>query len=389
MKIVIIGAGIAGIYTAYILITVYKINKNNIIILDKNNYIGGRCLEKSFHDTKILLGSGIFEINNTHLIKLLDNLNIKYSSFTSNMITKLDVSDRIKTFNNYKQQIIKTYTENKSFIDSNNLTFRQFILYYFDNNFLNTFLEITEYSDYLESSVYFAIYIYDIDNMFISPNQTLYYINNGWSELFNKLLNFINKDNIILESSVNYISKNDNYFSLKYSKNNQIIDINNISLLFVCADLSIKNITFNNIDVSFLNNIGSCPFFRCFAYSKDEIPPEKNKKRKLNSFHDKQIPMNNNVIMYIYSDNDKAYTCNNIFINNPSTNTLNNILKENYDDYIWKYWDHGVHFYKNNNLYNYNRQTDKIFFLGEFTSHKWQGYMEGAILSVDNFFNIS
>lgn len=385
MKIIIIGAGIAGIYCAYVLINIYKINKDFITIIDKNNYIGGRCLQKSFHNTNILLGSGIFEEDNTHLINLLNSLDIKYSSFVSTMKTKYDEPDLIKLFNDSKQKIIDTYTKNKEFVDSNNLSFRQFILHFFDQSFLKTFLEITEYSDYLEASTYYAIYTYDIDNMFIEPNQKLFFINNGWSELFNKLLLSINNHNILLDSTVNFISKNNNHFSIKYSKNNFIHSIDNISMVFVCGDLSIKNIHFENINTDFLNNIGSCPFFRCFAYSKNII---NTKKQKLDSFHDKQIPMNQNVIMNIYSDNDKAFTCNNIFANNPSVSVLNNILKENYDDYIWKFWEHGVHFYKNNNLYHFNR-SDKIYFLGEMTAHEWQGYMEGAILSINNFFNIS
>ena len=62
---IIVGCGISGLYSAFLL------NKNNkIIVLEKNNYIGGRILETQFHNTTIKLGAGIAQEKSSNVINL-------------------------------------------------------------------------------------------------------------------------------------------------------------------------------------------------------------------------------------------------------------------------------------------------------------------------------
>ena len=51
---IILGGGISGIYSSYILSKKY-----NVLILEKNDYMGGRIKEVDFHGTLIKLGAGI------------------------------------------------------------------------------------------------------------------------------------------------------------------------------------------------------------------------------------------------------------------------------------------------------------------------------------------
>jgi phytoene dehydrogenase-like protein len=51
---IIIGGGLAGLTINY-----YLTNKYKTLLLEKNNFIGGRAIEGKFHGEHIKLGAGI------------------------------------------------------------------------------------------------------------------------------------------------------------------------------------------------------------------------------------------------------------------------------------------------------------------------------------------
>ena len=105
---IIIGGGIGGLYSAYELLK--KNNKLNILLLEKNNYLGGRI--KTFrkninnHDYQFEEGAGRF--NNYHklLFKLLKELNLDKYIIKINSDIKFAPSDN--TYKNKEQFIGKT-----------------------------------------------------------------------------------------------------------------------------------------------------------------------------------------------------------------------------------------------------------------------------------------
>ena len=101
---IIIGAGISGLYTAY-LIKKHKAN-SKILILEANNYIGGRMGTDNFYSSKILTGAGIGrKKQDINLINLLKELKINYNEIAVNHnyasdIIKVDIikiMDELKT----------------------------------------------------------------------------------------------------------------------------------------------------------------------------------------------------------------------------------------------------------------------------------------------------
>ena len=82
--IIIIGSGMAGLYSAY---NILKMSPNtSFLILEKHKkqWIGGRTSNETFYGTQIVTGAGIGRKDkNPLLIKLMDELNIKYSEFDS------------------------------------------------------------------------------------------------------------------------------------------------------------------------------------------------------------------------------------------------------------------------------------------------------------------
>ena len=75
--IIIIGGGIAGLYTAYNLL---KTDNLKILILEKNNYLGGRIktikITKNKHTFNFEEGSGRFNDNHKLFIKLIEELDL-------------------------------------------------------------------------------------------------------------------------------------------------------------------------------------------------------------------------------------------------------------------------------------------------------------------------
>ena len=75
---IIIGSGISGLYLGYLL------NNKNYLILEKNNYIGGRIQHTTFHDTQVQLGAGVFQKYHKNVINLLKKLKLDYITVPKN-----------------------------------------------------------------------------------------------------------------------------------------------------------------------------------------------------------------------------------------------------------------------------------------------------------------
>ena len=64
---IIIGSGIAGLYTALKLTDKYPNSK--ILILEKNKYIGGRILVKKFANKYVPIGAGVGRYDKDVILK--------------------------------------------------------------------------------------------------------------------------------------------------------------------------------------------------------------------------------------------------------------------------------------------------------------------------------
>ena len=97
---IIIGAGISGLYTAY------NIKKKNLdktfIILEANEYIGGRTLEEKFNNQLVKTGAGVVRITDKLLIKLIKELKVDYFKAKSPINYTFDNIDIIKIITQLK-----------------------------------------------------------------------------------------------------------------------------------------------------------------------------------------------------------------------------------------------------------------------------------------------
>jgi protoporphyrinogen oxidase len=394
---VIIGGGIAGLHTLYKLT---KLNRNlRVLLIEKEDHLGGRSQEVKFHGQLIKLGAGIASLNNKTLLPLLRRLNVKTVKVRGTT-TLIGIKDESYNHNVTIKKLINKY---KSLVKSNtkfrNLTVRKFLKKYLKRNEYVNFLKYLEYGDYLDGDVEYYIKRYPIADDDINPYTVIFL---SWTELVNKLIKNINKSKIKLNTECNYITKNeeDNIFTLNLyesNKNNKKIYARNI-ISTVTVNVLTKITSKLNI-LDYTKYIGSVPFMRIYTYHKNGHHFQNDNIGNFNIILDqknhlqKVLVMNDKLLMATYSNNEHALFWHNIKSKREIINKLQDSLREindnltDIDDIYIKFWDEGVHYFKPIIKYHLKELINKLenpidnfYVCGELISLR-QGWVEGALES--------
>ena len=72
---IILGSGMSGIYTAYLLS--FKYPNSKIVILEKNKFYGGRVQTFSNKHMTVNTGAGRFHNGQKHILKLINDLKLQ------------------------------------------------------------------------------------------------------------------------------------------------------------------------------------------------------------------------------------------------------------------------------------------------------------------------
>jgi hypothetical protein len=167
--IIIIGSGMAGLYSAY------KIKqyapKTSFLILEqyKKEWVGGRASNEMFYGTRVVTGAGIGRLDkNPLLIHLMKQLKIKYKPYESIM----DYSQTVQHPVDLVKIIKFLKKEYKNHPDSRNLTFSQFFKKFLGPELYEDFRISAGYTDYENADTKETLYNYGMDD-----NQT------GWTAL--------------------------------------------------------------------------------------------------------------------------------------------------------------------------------------------------------------
>ena len=398
---IIIGGGISGLYAGYKLSSKYK-----TLILEKNNYLGGRVEEVNFHNNMIKLGAGIAAKHNKHLLKLLAILKIKYNVFKGDIGLINDSDYYTKQYHNklIKKIKIKVKELQDKNIKYNHLTIKEFLYKYFDKKDIDNYLMHCEYNDYLESDVDYHIKYYPIsDNVYSSYN--IIYLE--WQDLVNKLIKNIKEKKGI-------IKKNYEVSNIIKDTNNDLFIINNTyyakKIIFAVTLKPLIKLSHKLIDIDYSKYLGSVPFVRIYTYHKNGHNYDKDRYTILANKNPLQkiIIITDKILMASYSDDINALYWKKFLDKNYNiVNKKELIEKVEYylhkihpniskiDDILIKYWDEGVHYLyplKGQNikdvLYKLSNPADNIQVIGEILSLK-QGWIEGAIESVDRTIRLS
>jgi len=394
IDIIIIGSGMAGLYSAY---NIKKTSPNtSFLVLEKykKDWIGGRTSNEMFYGTEIVTGAGIGRKGKDKLLyKLLHNFNFDTPEYNVNpQYSKvMDHIDITKTINLLKKEY-KSYKGKQ-------VTFKKFATNILGEKEYKKFLISVGYTDYENEDVFDTLYNYGMDDN--SCCWKAFHV--PWHKMVLKLYHYIGEKHFKFSNNVISIHKISDQ-PCRYQ-----IDIEN-GTQYLCNKVIVAS-TIDTIrkllPMPIYNDIEGQPFLRLYAkFSKKSIPIMKEYVKGYTIVPgplQKIIPMDpdNGVYMIAYSDNNNALILKNHLKNTTENRELYEILLEKslgipndslhiiaLKDY---YWPIGTHYYKplNKELYSSRDEfIDKvqhpekgILVVGEAVSSN-QGWTEGALESV-------
>ena len=387
---IIIGGGISGLYMNYLLTDKYK-----TLLLEKNNYFGGRALNINFHGNIIRLGAGIGAPHNKSLLKLLKDINIKSPSYKSTINI---ISDEKVNMREMVNQIIKKY-KSISFDKIKYLTAKEFIIKYFGKDFFTLYSTYAEYTDFVNSSMESFIKYYPIIDH-IPSKYTI--IGVDWMILIEKLINYIEIKNKLEKNyevkKIVFNSTTKTYnIDNKYETKNIIFAITIKTLTNILKQSKMLNINYKDYN----DCIGYVPFIRIYSYHKNGHNLDIKGFNIVNNKLQNIIIMNDNLLMITYSDSVNAlywkkYIHNKKLLIEKLTKSIKDLFKTDIiiDDIYTMFWEEGVHYYKPTNgltvkeiIKKLSNPAKNIFVCGEMLSIK-QGWVEGSIQSANHIYKI-
>lgn len=378
--IVIIGGGIAGLYTGYLLLQNYPDTK--FIILEKEEFSdnAGRINSTTFENHKIQMGAGIGIKSNKLLIKLLDELKIPYvwGHIKQNNIYK----SFNKTINKLKKIYDKTYKTNIT-----GLTFKQFALEHITKEEYEELLVDSGYRDFEKGDCYHILNYYNLEDN-VNDFDCIYC---DWSILI-KALHTLLKKHIIFDCDVVGFSRKITFTIITNKKTYQTKNI-------ICATAidGIKKF-FNN---KIYNSIIGLSELRVYGIINEDYRDVINKYMgpyqivKTTNKIQKIIPIDkkNGLYMLAYCDTKNADVLRQ-YMNNTSkiTKFIKNEIGEKIiiDKLKSVYWKISVHCYKplkksfgtiDNFIKVLQHPESNILIVGEAVSYQ-HGWMESALHSV-------
>ena len=395
--IVIIGGGISGLYCGYNLI-----KKHKILILERDDRLGGRINTIYNNKFKIESGAGRFTMYNKRLIKLLKELNIL--NIGKNNSNKDIISNKNCTFKNQINAMInKLSILDKNTLQKNNL--KTLIIDNFSISFYTCLLEIYE-----KNTLFTDINAYDSLRYLkgnYNENRQFYSHKNGLSSIINKLEElFIKNGGTILRNHelINFDESN-NIFTLFINGKVKVIETKN--LIITAGKKALSNYSYLKPFNDLINSINLTPLYRIYMkypLKNGKVWFSEIKRRVIyHSLIKYIIPINleKGVIMISYTAGKDATKLYQYQLKNKLEDIITKELKKIFKNIeiplpektFNYYWYNGVSKWKIG--INSDKVSKKIlqpfddinlFICGECYSLN-QGWMEGALETSDKVIN--
>ena len=397
--IIIIGTGMAGLYSAY---NIKKMSPDTSFLLlekYKKQWIGGRTSNEMFHGTQVVTGAGVGRKEKDKLlIKLMDDIGVKYKPFES-------VINYSKTFTpiDIVKMIKKLKVEYNKHPELRDKTFKDFFITLFGERQYNKFIISAGYTDYEKADLYETLYKYGMDDN--KGGWTGLHI--PWKNMVDKLYHIIGKNHFRFSNDVieiNKMKESPCLFQIK-TANGFLYNCNKVIVATTITGIK-KLVPGASSKTSLYEQIHGQPFLRLYAkFNKESVDIMKKYVTGYTIIPgplQKIIPMdvNKGVYMIAYSDNYYA-----LIQKDYLNNTVQN--RDMYCDLIEDslgipkgelkimaikdyYWPIGTHYYeplkgdfktRNEFIYKAQHPENGMLVVGEVVS-KDQGWTEGALQSV-------
>jgi protoporphyrinogen oxidase len=415
--IIIIGSGIAGLNIYNRLLDQNKYD--NILLIDKNGYVGGRIytISLTLSGIKHTLEAGGARFNNKHkkLIKLIKEYNLTNDVIKINS-SSLDFLPRFKKWKNnpisnrlpydYIDDILANYPLDPTI---SKYTFKEWLYLTVDKNIANYIVDSYPYMDMFKTNAYDALRLYKI-NMDIG--QPFYVLKNGLSVLINKMARGIKKNHgtIQLNTDCIDIERKGNSYIITCVFNNKRVRYVTNKLVLACQQSQIKKFKIFKPVHHLINAVSTTVLLRIyfiFKVPKQGVWFKHLKKTLTDSKIQYFIPIdyNKGSVMISYSDDSKAK-----FLKNLESKDTSNFIKFIIDECknifginniplpIWHklcYWNSGVGIWKKNvDSYDTSKKILRpfkrkpLFICSENYSKNYQGWIEGSLETSDKVFKL-
>ena len=261
--VVIIGGGIAGLYSAY---NIHKMSPStSVVVLEryKKRWFGGRLGNEMFQGVEVVNGAGVGRKEKDYLlIELMKELKIHYSEFQ----VKPYYSPLIQPPCNVKKLISLLRKEFKSQNEPKNLTFKEFATSVLGNEMYRNFVTCAGYTDYENEDAYDTLYQYGFEDNF--SDWTALHI--PWKQLVHRLAEKVG--NVRVSSRVTNITKNSADHFLIKTENDKDYECEKV---IIATDISclLKILPINVPNRSLYEQIHGQPFLRLYGrFSKSSLP---------------------------------------------------------------------------------------------------------------------
>lgn len=407
--VIIIGSGIAGLYSAY---KIKQMSPNtSFLVLEKfkKQWIGGRTSNETFYGEEIVTGAGIGRKGKDKLLrKLVHEFKLPSHEYIvdpqySTLIDHVDVK---KIMNMLRQK----YNQRKN--NKKNVTFAEFAKPILGNKLYTNFLLSSGYTDYENEDIFETLYYYGMeDNACCWKAFTV-----PWKQLVMKLYENIGEKNVRFSSNVIKIQKigqDPCLFSIETEKGSTAKGSTaKVTTKYICNKVIVAT-TISSVrkllpDRPIYNDIEGQPFLRLYGkFSASSIPILKEYVKGFTFLPgplQRIIPINPNKGLYMiaYNDNRNAIALKNNLENNKENRELYCVLLEKALDIPRGslsliaikdfYWPIGTHYYKPLDKTFYKSRDEFVeqaqhpdpcvLVVGEIVSRN-QGWTEGALESVE------
>lgn len=371
----------------------------DFVLIEKNDYFGGRLKWAYFYGKYITLGAGLIRQQDIDIQNLCQKMGLELSQSETDVKQHPSLNVSMEEMDSILKTIQDKYDEVKN--ELINIFCKEFLELYFPADFTNKLKKINSYNDFWTADIRQTIKYYPLRE-FVYHHDKTFNIKKHWSGLVEALVSKIDFKKLHLNEKV---------IEINWSEKKIITDKNiyQTTRLFICTNIEIKEAKLNlppKLEKT-LGEIGSVPFVRLYTYHPlghkvDHI--------RVPGPLEKMIPISDKVLMSGYTEKWNADFLKNLLDKSPADgiekiNKLihNALFGSKYNptkcsDYIMQYWNHGVHFFKPRSG-PIIRSSDNVYFVGEMTLNprvqieyppilgmtaNIQGWTQGAVESVND-----